>query len=51
LIKKALANTTDFDFIQIMNIEEIWEAEEYFDRNKVLQLREKYQNNDVYALL
>ena len=40
LIKKSLKNCTDFDFIQYMNLEEIYDAVEYFDLNKLNELRE-----------
>ena len=47
LIKKALKNCTDFDFIQYMLQEDIADAEEFFDMNKLLQLREKFTDHSV----
>ena len=36
LVKKSLKNLVDFDYIQFMDLEEIYDAEEYFDMNKQL---------------
>jgi len=33
-MQKALSNCVDFDFIQFMNMDEIFDAEAYFDQNK-----------------
>lgn len=41
LMQKALANCVDFDFIQFLNTEEIYDAEAYFDQNKQYQLKDK----------
>ena len=42
MIQKCLSTVNDFDLIQFMNFEEIDDAEEYFDMNRQLQLREKF---------
>lgn len=47
LIKKSLKNCTDFDFIQYMNLEEIYDAGEYFDLNKLQELKEKLPNQNI----
>lgn len=41
LMQKALANCVDFDFIQFLNMDEIFDAEAYFDQNKQYQLKDK----------
>lgn len=51
LTKAALANSTDFDLIQYMNLEEIFDAEEHFDANRLLQTREKFPSASMQALL
>jgi len=40
-MQKALSNCVDFDFIQFMNMDEIFDAEAYFDQNKQYQLKDK----------
>lgn len=34
-----------------MNMEKIYDAEEYFDMNKLIQLREKLPNHNIQNLL
>lgn len=51
LITKALKNCTDFDFISFMNQEEVYDADEYFDVNKQLALREKLGSHNLQGLL
>jgi hypothetical protein len=51
LITKAKKNSTDFDLIQYMNCEDIFDAEEHFDMNKQLQLREKLATPGLQNLL
>lgn len=50
LIKKAVKNCTDIDFIQFMSLEEIVDAEEYFDKNKMLVLRDKFKDQQIFVL-
>jgi hypothetical protein len=41
LIKKTLDNTTEFDFLAYLLVEEIDNPQEYFDANKMLKLKDK----------
>lgn len=51
MIKKCVKNCTDFDYLQFMNLEEIYDAEEYFDMNKLITLKDKFKDQQVQALL
>jgi len=51
LIETAFKACTDFDFIQFMNLEEIYDAEEYFDMNKQLQLKDKLTTPGLQSIL
>lgn len=51
LIKKALKNTSDYDLIAYMCLEDIIDADEYFDMNKLLQLREKFSDHNIQDLM
>ena len=42
LVQKAFQGITDYDLIQIMNLEEIWEPEEWFDPNRMYEFRDKF---------
>ena len=45
-MKKALGNTSDYDLIQYMaGVAEIENAEEYFDPNRMIKIRDRYQSD------
>ena len=41
LLTKTIKNTTDFDFLSYLIVENIADPASYFDANKVLKLRDK----------
>jgi hypothetical protein len=46
LMKKAYGNTSDYDLIQYMTgVAEIENAEEYFDPNRMIKIRDRYQSD------
>jgi len=42
---------TDFDLVLYLDSEAILDAQDYFDANKQLQLREKFDSKSLQALL
>jgi hypothetical protein len=41
LIKKTFDNTTEFDFLAYLLVEEIDDPHEYFDANRMIKLKDK----------